>query len=229
MQSVSDNTVPVVTVDGPGGSGKGTVTQMLARRLGWHLLDSGALYRLTALAALRKGVALDDEAGLVNVAYGLNVTFEPTREGEPVRVILEGEDVTRDIRTEQTGDGASRVAVIQSVRDALLQRQRDFRKAPGLVADGRDMGTVVFPDAPVKVFLTASAEERAQRRYLQLKEAGVDVNIDHLLDEIRARDERDMNRSAAPLKPAEDAQVIDSTGLSIEEVLSKVMTLVGQA
>lgn len=229
MQSVSDNTVPVVTVDGPGGSGKGTVTQMLARRLGWHLLDSGALYRLTALAAQRKGVALDDEAGLVNVAGGLDVTFEPTREGEPVRVILDGEDVTREIRTEQTGDGASRVAVIQPVRDALLQRQRDFRKAPGLVADGRDMGTVVFPDAPVKVFLTASAEERAQRRYLQLKEAGADVNIDHLLDEIRARDERDMNRSAAPLKPAEDAQVIDSTGLSIEEVLSKVMTLVGRA
>ena len=229
MQSVSDNTVPVVTIDGPGGSGKGTVTQMLARRLGWHLLDSGALYRLTALAAMRKGVALDDEAGLVQVAAGLNVMFEPTPEGEPVRVILDGEDVTRGIRTEQTGDGASRVAVIQAVRDALLQRQRDFRQAPGLVADGRDMGTVVFPDAPVKVFLTASAEERAQRRYLQLKEAGADVNIDHLLDEIRARDERDMNRSAAPLKPAEDAQVIDSTGLSIEEVLSKVMALVGQA
>ncbi|GGY65422.1 (d)CMP kinase [Marinobacter zhanjiangensis] len=229
MQSVSDNTVPVVTVDGPGGSGKGTITQMLARRLGWHLLDSGALYRLTALAALRQGVALDDEPALVNVAAGLDVTFEPTPEGEPVRVILDGEDVTRDIRTERTGDGASRVAVIQAVRDALLQRQRDFRKAPGLVADGRDMGTVVFPDAPVKVFLTASAEERAQRRYLQLKESGADVNIDHLLDEIRARDERDMNRSAAPLKPAEDAQVIDSTGLSIEEVLSKVMALMGQA
>ena len=229
MQRVSDNAIPVVTVDGPGGSGKGTITQMLARRLGWHLLDSGALYRLTALAAIRQGVNLDDEAGLVNVAAGLNVTFEPTPEGEPVRVLLDGQDVTRDIRTEQTGDGASRVPVIQAVRDALLQRQRDFRQAPGLVADGRDMGTVVFPDAPVKVFLTASAEERAQRRYLQLKEAGADVNIDHLLDEIRARDERDMNRSAAPLKPAEDAQVIDSTGLSIEEVLSKVMALVGQA
>ena len=145
MQSVSDNTVPVVTVDGPGGSGKGTVTQMLARQLGWHLLDSGALYRLTALAARRQGVPLDDEAALVNVASGLDVTFEPTPEGEPVRVILSGEDVTREIRTEQTGADASRVAVIQAVRDALLQRQRDFRKAPGLVADGRDMGTVVFP------------------------------------------------------------------------------------
>ncbi|SFR41573.1 cytidylate kinase [Marinobacter daqiaonensis] len=221
--------VPVVTVDGPGGAGKGTVTQMLARKLGWHLLDSGALYRLTALAASRQGVALDDEDALADVAARLNVTFEPTPEGEPVRVILDGEDVTREIRTEKTGDGASRVAVIQPVRDALLQRQRDFRKAPGLVADGRDMGTVVFPDAPVKIFLTASAEERAQRRYLQLKGSGADVNIDQLLDEIRARDERDMNRSAAPLKPAEDAQVIDSTGLSIDEVLMKAMALVGQA
>lgn len=229
MQSVADNSVPVVTVDGPGGSGKGTVTQMLARKLGWHLLDSGALYRLTALAAHRQGIDLADEAGLVTVAANLKVSFQPTPEGEPVRVILDGDDVTREIRTEETGDGASRVAVIQAVRDALLQRQRDFRQAPGLVADGRDMGTVVFPEAPVKVFLTASAEERARRRYHQLKEAGADVNIERLLDEIRARDERDMNRSAAPLKPADDAQVIDSTGLSIEEVLSKVMALVGQA
>ncbi len=227
--SSTTNPVPVVAVDGPGGSGKGTITQMLARRLGWHLLDSGALYRLTALAARRQGVALDDEAGLVAVAAGLEASFEPTAEGEPVKVILAGDDVTAEIRTEKTGDDASRVAVIQAVRDALLQRQRDFLQTPGLVADGRDMGTVVFPDAPVKVFLTASAEERAQRRYLQLKEAGVDVNIDHLLNEIRARDERDMNRSAAPLKPADDAQVIDSTGLSIEEVLSKVMALIGQA
>lgn len=221
--------IPVVTVDGPGGSGKGTVTQMLARRLGWHLLDSGALYRLTALAATRQQVALDDESGLVAVARSLDVAFRPTPAGEPVRVILAEEDVTSEIRTEQCGNGASLVAVIQSVRDALLQRQRDFRQAPGLVADGRDMGTVVFPDAPVKVFLTASAEERAQRRHLQLKESGVDVNIAHLLDEIRARDERDMNREAAPLKPADDAQVIDSTGLSIEEVLSKVLALVSRA
>ena len=219
---MADNSAPVITVDGPGGSGKGTVTQMLARKLGWHLLDSGALYRLTALA-------LNDEEGLVKVAAGLDVAFEPTPEGEPVRVILAGQDVTADIRTESAGDNASKVAVMQSVRDALLQRQRDFRQAPGLVADGRDMGTVVFPDAPVKIFLTASAEERARRRYSQLKGAGVDVNIDALLEEIRVRDERDINRSAAPLKPADDAQVIDSTGLSIEEVLGRCMAAAGQA
>ncbi|AOY88012.1 cytidylate kinase [Marinobacter salinus] len=226
---MSDSQAPVITVDGPGGSGKGTVTQMLARKLGYHLLDSGALYRLTALAAVRQGVALDDEEGLVGVAASLDVAFEPTPAGEPARVILAGEDVTSEIRTETCGDNASRVAVMQPVRDALLQRQRDFRKAPGLVADGRDMGTVVFPDAPAKIFLTASAEERARRRYNQLKDAGVDVNIDALLEEIRVRDERDINRSAAPLKPADDAQVIDSTGLSIEEVLVRCMAVAGQA
>lgn len=224
-----DSKAPVIAVDGPGGSGKGTITQMLARKLGWHLLDSGALYRLTALAAARQNVSLDDEAGLVEVAATLDVAFEPSREGQPVRVVLAGEDVTGEIRTESCGNNASQVAVMQPVRDALLQRQRDFRQLPGLVADGRDMGTVVFPDAPAKIFLTASAEERARRRYNQLKEAGVDVNIDAVLEEIRVRDERDMNRSAAPLKPADDAQVIDSTGLSIEEVLDRCMAAAGQA
>jgi cytidylate kinase len=226
---MAESGIPVITVDGPGGSGKGTITQMLAKQLGWHLLDSGALYRLTALAATRQGVALDDEQALVAVAAGLDASFQPTPPGEPVKVLLAGDDVTAEIRTESCGDNASKVAVIQPVRDALLQRQRDFRVAPGLVADGRDMGTVVFPDAPVKIFLTASAEERAQRRYSQLKDAGVDVNIDALLEEIRVRDERDMNRSAAPLKPADDAQVIDSTGLSIEEVLGRCMAAAGQA
>lgn len=227
MAAASD--VPVITVDGPGGSGKGTITQMLARELGWHLLDSGALYRLTALAAEQQGIALDDESALVQTASALAVEFRPTAPGEPVKVILAGEDVSSEIRTERCGDNASRVAVMQPVRDALLQRQRDFRQAPGLVADGRDMGTVVFPDAATKIFLTASAEERARRRFNQLKGAGLSVTINDLLEEIRARDERDMNRSAAPLKPAKDAQVIESTGLSIDEVLTKVMAAAGHS
>jgi len=225
---MSEGSAPVIAVDGPGGSGKGTVTQMLAKKLGWHLLDSGALYRLTALAATRQNVSLDDEAALIRVAASLDVAFEPTPEGEPVKVILAGEDVTGDIRTETCGNNASKIAVMQPVRDALLQRQRDFQQKPGLVADGRDMGTVVFPDAPVKIFLTASAQERARRRFSQLNAAGVDVSIDAVLEEIRVRDERDMNRSAAPLKPADDAQVIDSTGLSIKEVLDRCMAVVGQ-
>lgn len=226
MQDVG---APVVTIDGPSGAGKGTITQMLARALGWHLLDSGALYRLTGLAADQRGIALDDEAAVAGVAATLNVRFEPSEDGEPTRVVLDGSDVTALIRTEQCGDLASRVAVLPLVRAALLQRQRDFQQRPGLIADGRDMGTVVFPAAPLKIFLTASAEERAQRRHRQLLAQGLSVNIDDLLIEIRARDERDTNRSAAPLKPADDAVIVDTSGVSVDDVLARVLVLVQQS
>jgi cytidylate kinase len=210
----------VLTLDGPGGAGKGTISRLVAERLGWHLLDSGALYRLTALAAVRHGVALNDEAALERLAAGLDVVF--LAEDDTTRVMLEGEDVSRDIRTEQVGDAASQVASLPAVRQALLQRQRDFRKPPGLVADGRDMGTVVFPDAELKVFLTASPEERARRRHLQLQEAGVDASLSSLLKEIQARDARDMQRSVAPLKPADDAIMLDTTSLKIPEVVERL-------
>ena len=219
---------PVVTVDGPSGAGKGTITQLLARSLGWHLLDSGALYRLTALSAMDQQADFSDEQALARVARALDVRFEPTPDDEPARVFLEGRDVTREIRTEKCGDRASQVAAIPSVREALLQRQRDFRQVPGLVADGRDMGTVVFPQAEHKVFLTASAEERAERRYHQLLEQGQSVRLGDLIKEIEARDERDMNRSTAPLKAADDAQVVDTTGLSIQEVLDRVLAITGR-
>lgn len=214
---------PVLTVDGPGGAGKGTISRLVAERLGWHLLDSGALYRLTALAASRHGVALDDEVGLAGVAAGLDVVF--LAEGETTRVLLEGEDATTAIRTEQVGDAASQVAALPAVRQALLQRQRDFCQPPGLVADGRDMGTVVFTDAPLKIFLTASAEERARRRQLQLRESGVDASLSSLLKEIQARDARDMQRSVAPLKPASDAITLDTTRLTIPEVVDRLTEL----
>lgn len=221
-------TAPVITIDGPSGAGKGTITQLLARRLDWHLLDSGALYRLTALSAMRQNVDFTDEQALAAVARALDVRFEPQPGDEPARVILDEDDVTGEIRTETCGDKASQVAVLPAVREALLQRQRDFRQAPGLVADGRDMGTVVFPDAEHKIFLTASAEERAQRRYHQLLEQGQDVKLRALVAEIEARDERDRNRTTAPLKPADDAQVIDTTGFSVEEVLHRVLAATGQ-
>ncbi|WP_313548542.1 (d)CMP kinase [Pseudomonas sp.] len=221
------STAPVIAVDGPGGSGKGTIAALLSRRLGWNLLDSGALYRLLAFAARNHGVDLTNEESLKALAAYLDVQFQAGHE-HGQRIVLEGEDVTDFIRTEDIGAGASQVAILPAVREALLQRQKAFREAPGLIADGRDMGTVVFPDAELKIFLTASAEERARRRYLQLKKKGESVTLPGLLEEIRERDERDTQRTVAPLKPADDAIVLDSTNLSIEQVLDHILALAAE-
>jgi cytidylate kinase len=215
--------VRVVTIDGPSGSGKGTIARLLADRLGWHCLDSGALYRLVGVAADRAGVSFGDPAALAAVARDLDVEFAGDR------VLLGGEDVSTTIRTEQAGSLASRVAAVPAVRDALLDWQRGYAREPGLVADGRDMGTVVFPDAQVKVFLTASAEERAHRRHKQLLEKGLTANLPNLVAEIRERDERDRNRAVAPLKAPAAALEIESTALSIEEVLGRVLERVRNA
>ncbi|AFU18815.1 (d)CMP kinase [Actinobacillus suis] len=211
----------IITVDGPSGAGKGTLCHALAEKLGFDFLDSGAIYRITALAALKAGVALDDEERIAEVGRHLNVKFIP--ENGEIKVILDGENVGDQIRTAEAGQNASKVAVFPKVRDALLQRQRDFSSPNGLIADGRDMGTVVFPEAQVKLFLDASAEERTKRRVKQLQEKGFNANFDEILAEIKERDFRDRNRAVAPLVPAKDALLLDSTNLSIEEVIAQAL------
>ncbi|MSQ92307.1 MAG: (d)CMP kinase [Gammaproteobacteria bacterium] len=216
--------VPVIAIDGPGGSGKGTVARLIAQKFGWHLLDSGALYRLVALAGLRHGLAANDVDGHARLAAALDVTFEVDAQGEE-RVMLAESEVTRELRGEQTGEAASRVAAWPEVRSGLLGRQRAFARAPGLVADGRDMGSIVFCDAGLKVFLTASPQDRARRRYKQLKGKGLSVNLAALSAEIAERDRRDTTRFVAPLIAVPDAIVVDSTALSIEDVVGRVISL----
>ena len=222
---VTGKTVPVVTIDGPSGSGKGAVTAQIAEWSGFHVLDSGALYRLVGLAARRAGVSLEDERALAEIATHLDTTFQPEDGEEDWAVYLGTEVVTALIRTDEAGVDASLVSQFSGVRGALIERQRAFKAAPGLIADGRDMGTIVFPDATLKIFLTASAEQRANRRYKQLKNKGMDVNFAALLESIQARDVRDMTRSVAPLVPAEDSVVIDSSELSLSEVVQRVRSL----
>ncbi len=219
--------IPVITIDGPSGAGKGTVARIVAEQLGWHLLDSGAIYRVLAVATQHHQVSLDEEEPLIPMAAHLDVQFEISSQGEG-KIILESENVTNTIRSEEIGALASKVAAFPRVREALLRRQRAFCVPPGLVADGRDMGTVVFSNAPVKVFLTASAEERAERRFNQLKEKGFNVKVGRLLDDICQRDVRDCNRKVAPLVPAEGSLIIDSTNLSIQEVVNKVLSFANE-
>ena len=216
--------VPVLTIDGPSGAGKGTVSRLVAGRLGWHYLDSGALYRAVGVAASWADLDLSDPAALVRCTFDTDIRFQD--DGGNLRVIVNGTDATDELRLETTGTLASAIAAIPEVRAALKERQRAFRREPGLVADGRDMGTVIFPDATTKVFLTASAEERARRRHNQLKDKGVSVTFDGLLREILSRDARDAQRAVAPLKPADDAVLLDTTGLSIDEVVDRVLALV---
>ncbi len=216
--------IPVLTIDGPSGSGKGTISRAVAQRLGWHYLDSGAIYRAVGQAAAWEGLDLSDGEAIAACAARTDIRFVTEGDGEP-HVVVNGKDATRALRTETAGAAASAIAAHPPVRAALVDLQLRFRKAPGLVADGRDMGTVIFPDAPYKVFLTASAAERAARRYKQLKDKGVSVNLESLLHEIAARDERDAGRAVAPLKPAEDAVIVDSTGMPITQVVEAVLAV----
>ena len=219
--------IPVITIDGPSGSGKGTIAQNVAKQLGWHILDSGSLYRLTALACIQDNIDFKDETKIESIALNLPVSFESTPQG--FKILLKNEDVSEAIRDESIGMAASKVAALGGVRESLLARQRAFVAVPGLVADGRDMGTTVFPQAGLKIFMTASCEERAQRRYKQLKEKGISVSLAALVADLKARDEQDSNRSISPLKPAADAVMIDTSEMSIDQVTQKVLDLAKQA
>ena len=213
----------IITIDGPSGSGKGTICQMLASKLNWHLLDSGALYRVLGVAAQRYGISVDEQSKLAKLARNMDISFQINQKSGEVEPYFENENLAAVVRTDEAGQAASKVAALPAVREALLERQRSYYQSPGLIADGRDMGTIVFPDAPVKIFLTASAECRAERRYKQLKNKGVSANMRALLDSIIARDERDQTRSVAPLVAAEGAFVIDSSALTISDVLAQVI------
>ena len=223
VKKVAKSDVPVITIDGASGTGKGVVTHRVAKKLGWGILDSGVLYRVLAFASLKHDIAFDDEANLTDLANTLDVVFKSESLSEPPKIILESEDVSHEIRTESIGNAASIVGALPMVRAALLDRQRAFRVAPGLVTDGRDMGTVVFPDAGLKVFLSASPEERARRRFNQLKEMGIHANLHDLIEVQKVRDQRDKARSCAPLKPAEDAICIDTDNMTIDEVVDCIM------
>jgi len=218
--------IPVLTLDGPSGVGKGTVASIIAQKLDWHLLDSGAIYRAFAIVARDNDIKIDDIDGLLKLANNFDISFKLNSNHKPLNVYLNNVEVSSELRTEKTAALASQFAKIESLRKTLLVKQRQFKKLPGLVADGRDMGTVVFPDAPFKVFLTAEVEERAKRRLKQLQETGIAGNISHTLAEVQKRDERDVNRQHSPLKPAKDALVIDTTNLTINEVITKVMALI---
>jgi len=218
--------IPVLTLDGPSGVGKGTVASIIAQKLDWHLLDSGAIYRAFAIVASNNDIKIDDIDGLLKLANNFDISFKLNSNHEPLNVYLNNAEVSSELRTEKTAALASQFAKIKSLRKTLLVKQRQFKKLPGLVADGRDMGTVVFPDAPFKVFLTAEVEERAKRRLKQLQETGIAGNISHTLAEVQKRDERDVNRQHSPLKPAKNALVIDTTNLTINEVITKVMALI---